>query len=309
MRTLIYDIPAEDDGRPISRLVRSRLGLSYHLFAQLKLQEAILLDGTPVRANHIAHTGQRLCVRIEEPRRHLSSAPPESIPIEILYRDEDLIVINKPAPLPCQSTQRQRTGTLENRLVHHFAAEGEFVFRPINRLDKGTSGLMAAALHPHAQMLLSEKLHTDDFVREYMALVCGQLSPPAGTVSAPIDKADGATVRREVRPDGKHAVTHYETESFDPARNLSLVKLRLETGRTHQIRVHMAHMGCPVFGDFLYGEESTALPGRFALHSHRLAFTHPLSGCAMSFCVPFPPELSAAAAGLKGAEAAPSERP
>ncbi len=285
MRTLTHIVTAQDDAKPISRVVRSRLGLSYHLFAQLKLRDAILLDGVSVHANHPVREGQQVSVLIDEPVRTCTVVP-EPGPIDIAYRDADILILNKPAPLPCQSSERQSGGTLENRLAYHIPGH---VLRPVNRLDKGTSGLMAVAMHPHAQMLLSKQLHTDAFVREYLAMVCGTPRPLCGIVNAPIGKADGATVRREVRPDGKEAATHYEVLQSGA---LSLVKLRLGSGRTHQIRVHMAHLGCPVFGDFLYGEEDARLPGRFALHSHRIALDQPVTGERLTFEAPLPIELA-----------------
>ena len=286
MRELHYLITTDDSGKPVSRIARGRLSLSYHLFAQLKLQNAVLIDGAPVRANYVVKPGERLTILLPEVRE-MSSAPPEDLPINIVYQDEDLLIIDKPAPLPCQSTDRQRHGTLENRLAHSFG-EG-FVFRPINRLDKGTSGLMATALHPHAQMLLTKQLHTPAFLREYQAVAVGHLPQKEGVIDAPIGKADGATVRREVRQDGKPARTHYRVLS--ECDELSLVALRLETGRTHQIRVHLAHIGCPIYGDFLYGEERCDLPNRFALHSHKISLKHPISGEILSFSSALPPEI------------------
>ena len=161
----------------------------------------------------------------------------------------------------------------------------------MNRLDKGTSGLMAAAMNAHAQMVLSQALHGPGFLREYLALVEGVPPEPRGLVDAPIGKAPGATVRREVQPQGKSARTHYQV--LATGRDLSLVRLRLETGRTHQIRVHMAYLGCPVLGDFLYGRECPSLPGRFALHSARIALTHPQTGALLDFSAPLPPQLQA----------------
>ena len=130
-------------------------------------------------------------------------------------------------------------------------------------------------------LLLQNMLHTDAYVREYLALAVGRVEPESGTIDAPIGKADGATVRREVRVDGKRAVTHYETVAR--GENYTLLRVRLETGRTHQIRVHLQFIGHPIAGDFLYGEEDARLPGRFALHSARLMLTHPVTRERMAF--------------------------
>ncbi|NCB05540.1 MAG: RluA family pseudouridine synthase, partial [Clostridia bacterium] len=149
--------------------------------------------------------------------------------------------------------------------------------------------LMVVALHPHAQQLLQRALHTEAFAREYLAVCDGCPPQSEGTVDLPIAKAEGATIRREISPDGQEAVTHYRV--LERTKSRSLVWLRLETGRTHQIRVHMAALGCPVTGDFLYGREVAALPQRFALHSHRLCLNHPATGKRMEWVSPLPQTL------------------
>ena len=163
------------------------------------------------------------------------------------------------------------------------------MFRPLNRLDKGTSGLMCAAKNAHAYQLMQRTLHTGDYLRQYLAVVCGRLEG-SGVVDAPIAKEDAATVRRVVDFEkGKPAVTRWESQGV--FGEYSLVRLTLETGRTHQIRVHMAHLGHPVAGDFLYGTELACLPGRFALHSARIRLTHPMTGEVLEITSPLPEEL------------------
>ena len=207
-------------------------------------------------------------------------AVPAEGDVNVVYEDEDILIVDKSAPLACMSGAHHPDDALENRLAWRYRGEN-YVFRPVNRLDKGTSGLMAVARHAHAQQVLQNMLHTDAYVREYLALAVGRVEPERGTIDAPIGKADGATVRREVRADGKRAVTHYETVLR--GENYTLLRVRLETGRTHQIRVHLQHIGHPIAGDFLYGEEDARLPGRFALHSARLRLTHPVTGERMAF--------------------------
>ncbi len=286
MRTLTHLVSLEDDGRLIKRVIRSRLLLSHRAFSEVKAANGMLLDGEAVHANRTVKAGQTITVRL--PEEDASGVLPEDLPVEIVYQDKDMLVVNKPAPLACQSSPQKQGGTLENRLAHLFLDEA-FLFHPVNRLDKGTSGLMVVARHGHAQARLTQALHSGDFVREYLAVVSGRPPLEKGVVDAPIGKADGATIRREVREDGRRAVTHYETVGIYGA--LSLVRLRLETGRTHQIRVHLRHMGCPVFGDFLYGEEDARLPGRFALHSGYLAVCQPLTGERIALSAPLPGEL------------------
>ena len=261
-------LPA-DDGRKIKFYVRGAMGVSYGQFASLKMREGMRVNGVPVHANHILRTGDRVEVAIEETGSSL--AEPVAGEVDVRYEDDMLMILNKPAPLACQSSSRNAAPALENFLMARYGAG--FVFRPLNRLDKGTSGLMCAAKNAHAYQLMQRTLHTGDYLRQYLAVVCGRLEG-SGVVDAPIAKEDAASVRRVVDYEkGKPAVT------------------RLETGRTHQIRVHMAHLGHPVAGDFLYGTELACLPGRFALHSARIRLTHPMTGEVLEITSPLPEEL------------------
>ncbi len=283
IKTLSYLVPPEDDGRLLRRLVRGRMGVSNHVFSSLKMLGGVTVDGVPARADQKISAGQVIRLVLEDTQ---SGVEPDPTPVDAVYEDDDILIVNKPAPLPCQSSSRQEGMALENRLAARYGEP--YVFRPVNRLDKGTSGLMAVARHAHAQMVLTRSLHSDEFLREYLAVVVGRPPSGEGAVDAPIAKADGATVRREVSPDGKPARTHYRL--LEARDGLSLLQLRLETGRTHQIRVHMQHLGCPVWGDFLYGTETRELPGRFALHSFRMSLRHPLTDAPLRFVAPPPPQ-------------------
>ena len=287
MRVISKIVPIEDDGRLFWRIARG-MGVSGHQLARAKVINGLLLNGEPVHADRRVNAGQTVAVVLTDDEPAFSAVP-ENKPVDILYQDEDVIVINKEAPLATQSSPRQADNTLENRLAYIYRDEPCFIFRPVNRLDKGTSGLMAAAKHQHAQLALSSQLH-GQFVREYLAILDGVPKEERFTVDAPIAKAAGATVKREVAAGGKESRTH--ALLLCKKDGLALVRLRLETGRTHQIRVHMAHIGCPVLGDFLYGKEHPLLKERFALHSAYMSFIHPISGKKLSFFAPLPAELS-----------------
>ena len=295
-KEIVYTITEADEGRLVKHIAKGRMGLSHRQFTSAKFRDGgVTLDGQRAIASDSVHVGQVLMVRLREDG---SAHAHVDKPVDIVYEDEDIFVVNKPAPLPTQSSERQTGDTLEARMLPLL---GGRAFRPTNRLDKGTSGLMLVAKHPLSQAVLQKQLHTPSFVREYLAIVEGVPSPEKGVVDAPIGKADGATVRREVRADGKEARTHYEVKAVHGG--LSLVRLRLETGRTHQIRVHMAHMGCPVYGDFLYGTERDDLPGRFALHSAFVSFVHPASSQTLCFEQPLPEELASLLSGEPKADA------
>ena len=291
MREIEYTVAPEDDSREVKRVIRTRMGVSHRQLGSLKAANGVRVNGEPVHANYVVHAGERIALSL--PEEPTGAAEDCEGPVDIVYEDDDLMVLNKEAPLACQSSDRQPKHSLENRLAYLFEQRGQpFLFRPVNRLDRGTSGLMVAAKHAHAQNLLQAQLHTPDFRREYLAILAGSPPQEQGTVDAPIAKADGATVRRCVRPEtegGKPSVTEYRV--LLRHEDLTLVRLRLQTGRTHQIRVHMSYLGCPVLGDFLYGAEDDRLPGRFALHSAFLRLIHPLTGRELAFEQPLPPEL------------------
>lgn len=285
-----YTITATDAGRKLRDILRQVMGVSYTAMKSAKWDGRITVDGIPTPVDAIVRTGQTVCIcfKASTPAYQLK---PYALPLVIPYEDEHLYVIDKPAPLASQSSANHPDDALENALYAHLGCPADFVYRPVNRLDKGTSGLMLVAKDGHAQHMLQKMLHTDAFSRQYFAVVEGHLPAKQGLIDAPIGKEDAASIRRLVRADGKPSVTHYEV--VEEGERRSLVRLRLETGRTHQIRVHMAHLGCPVCGDFLYGTELPELPGRFALHSTELTLTHPLTMEGLHIVSPLPEKLKA----------------
>ena len=287
MAILRYTVAERDDGRILKRVIRSEMGVSAHLLASAKAQGAITVNGEIRYADRKVFAGDVIEIAMED----RGEAPePQEGPVDIVFMDDDIIIVNKPAPLPSVSSPRQSIETLENRMAHYFRDEPNYTYRPVNRLDKGTSGLMVIARHQHAQNRMQALLHTDAFIRTYRAVVEGIPDPVSGTIDRPIGKADGATVKRVIDPvNGKPSVTIYETERTGNGR--ALVRIRLMTGRTHQIRVHMSSIGHPVTGDFLYGTEIPELPGRFALHSSGIDLIHPMTGEKLHFETPLPDEL------------------
>ena len=281
-------ITAAEDGRRLRDILRQVMGVSYSAMKSAKWDGRITVNGIATPVDAFVRQGQTVCIHFKD-TAPVYEVKPYDIPLVIPYEDEHLYVIDKPAPLASQSSANHPDDALENALFAHLGCPADFVYRPVNRLDKGTSGLMIVAKDAHAQHRLQKMLHSDDFARQYLAVVEGHLPAKSGVIDAPIGKEDAASIRRLVRDDGKPSVTHYEV--LEERNGRSLVKLRLETGRTHQIRVHMAHLGCPVCGDFLYGTELPELPGRFALHSHELTLTHPLTMEGLHIVSPLPEKL------------------
>lgn len=290
MRRLELNITQENAGARVDTLLRKHLHLSGTVIRRVKwLEDGILVDGARVNTRVIPKPGQVLSVRLSDPERlgGVVGAPGE---LDIVYEDEDIIVLNKAAGVSVHPGPGHYDDTLGNFLVRYYEETGqEADFHPVHRLDRGTSGLLVVAKHPHAQERLKEQLHTPDFCRVYLAVCEGVPEPDSGVIDAPLGPVEGSLMAQQVRPDGKPARTHYQT--LCTANGRSLLRLELETGRTHQIRVHMAHMGHPLVGDFLYGTEDHSLIVRTALHSHMLLFCHPVTGQEMQFELSLPADM------------------
>lgn len=296
MSRICREAGPQDEGKRLGRFVLGAMNVSHRCFAQLKNENGVLVNDEPSHADRLLHAGDTVTLLLpEDEGREDVTVTPEEGEAPIVWQDDFLYVVDKPAPLPCQCSCRQAGGTLENRLAWRFRDEPGFLFRPVNRLDKGTSGLMAAARDRHMCQLMQARLHTEDYVREYLAVAVGHMEGE-GTFDWPMRKADGASIARLVDLErGARAVTHYKV--MQPGEKYSLVRLRLETGRTHQIRVHLRYAGHPVAGDFLYGEELACLPGRFALHASRIRFRHPLTNEMIELFSPLPRELASLVSG------------
>ena len=290
MRRLELPITAELAGIKVDTLLKKRLGLSGTVVRRVKwLPEGILLDGVRVNTRVCPVEGQVLSVQLSDPERR-SGIVPAPGEVNIVYEDEDVIVLNKAPGLSVHPGPGHFSDTLGNFLLYYYDQSGqECDFHPVHRLDRGTSGLMVAAKHPHAQEVLKNQLHTEDFRREYLAVCEGVPSPAEGTVDAPLGPKPGSLVEQWVTPEGKSARTHYRVLEVNKGR--ALLHLKLDTGRTHQIRVHMAHLGHPLTGDFLYGTEDHDLIPRPALHSAFLSFRHPVSGEKLNFSIPLPKDM------------------
>ena len=289
-RRMELTVTPELAGARVDTLLKRCLHLSGTVVRRIKwLEDGILLDGVRVNTRCLPRAGQVLSVRLSDPERR-SGIVPAPGPLDIVYEDEDLVVVNKAAGVPVHPGPGHFSDTIGNFLLHYYDLTGvEADFHPVHRLDRGTSGLLAVAKHAHAQEVLKGQLHTPAFRRLYLAVCQGAPEPPAGVVDAPLGPKPGSLVEQMVRPDGKPARTRYETLAVYGDR--ALLRLELDTGRTHQIRVHMAYLGRPLTGDFLYGEEDRQLIPRPALHSWRLSFQHPISGRELTFTASMPADM------------------
>ena len=287
MPELSHLVLPEEDGWRVTRIIRDTLQVSSSQFKSARWNGQLLVDGQPAHAKDVVHAGQTVTLVPSEaaPCYH---PEPWDIPLTIPYVDDDLLVVDKPAGMTAHASNfLPDTPTVAGALAYQRGAD--FIFHVVNRLDKGTTGLMAVAKSGYIHDRLRRTLHTDGFYREYRAVCVGCPKPPAGTIDAPISRDETSAVRRMVRSDGQRAVSHYEVLS--KRDGLSFVKLRPETGRTHQLRVHMAHIGCPLAGDWLYGTEDPDLIPRPALHAYALALTHPVTGTHLYFTAPIPADM------------------
>ncbi|MCI8422954.1 MAG: RluA family pseudouridine synthase [Lawsonibacter sp.] len=290
-RRLELTVTAELAGTRVDTLLQKRLGLSGTVVRRVKwLEDGILVDGIRVNTRFCPAVGQVLSVRLSEPERR-SGIVPASGELDCVYEDEDILILNKAPGVSVHPGPGHYADTLGNYLIDYYEkTRQEADFHPVHRLDRGTSGLLVTAKHPHAQEVLKKQLHTPAFRRVYLAVCQGIPENWTGVIDAPLGPRPGSLMEQMVRPDGKSARTKYGVLRQWGGR--ALVSLELETGRTHQIRVHMAHIGHPLTGDYLYGTEEPEVIGRPALHAGYLSLLHPITGEKLQFSVPLPEDMA-----------------
>ena len=289
MAVITRTILPEEDGATVRHILRATLHFSSHAVSRLAHGgDCIFVNGFPIHTPHILRAGDVLAVETEDRRPPKSAVTPGPWPLPVVWEDGHLLIVNKPAGMTAHASNfLPGTPTVAGALAWERGAD--FIFHPVNRLDKGTTGLMVIAKSGYVHDLLRRVLHTETFRREYRAVCLGCPQPERGTVDAPIGRDETSVVARRVRPDGAPTVSHYEV--LAKGNGLSLLALRPETGRTHQLRVHMAHLGCPLAGDWLYGTEDPELIPRPALHSYQLALVHPVTGERVAVSAPLPEDM------------------
>jgi 23S rRNA pseudouridine1911/1915/1917 synthase len=268
--------------------------LAHHLsqFSRSQLQRWIedghvKVNGEQVKPKYKLVVGDRVTIEPEQPQK--IDLEPENIPLDIVYEDDDVIVVNKPQGMVVHPAPGHPDHTLVNALLYHSplsTINGEFRPGIVHRIDKDTSGLLMVAKNDMAHRSLAAQLKAKTNEREYVALVHGVIKEDAGTIDAPLGRSPKDRKKQAVVADGRHAVTHFKV--LKRYRHYTLVSCRLETGRTHQIRVHMKYIGHPLAGDPLYGPRKT-LPGKGQyLHARLLGFKHPRTGKQLTFTAPLP---------------------
>ena len=287
---VVLTASAEDKGSRIDRYVSENITELTRSGVQGLMEKGlILVNGGEVSKNYKLRGGEEISVEIPEPEP--MDAVPEDIPLDIVYEDEDLLVVNKPKGMVVHPAHGNYTGTLVNALLHHCgnSLSGiNGVIRPgiVHRIDKNTSGLLIVAKNDASHLKLAEQIKEHSFTREYEAVACGYFKDTEGTVDAPIGRHK--TDRKKMcvtTENSRNAVTHYSV--IKQYGGYAHVRLRLETGRTHQIRVHLAYIGHPVLGDAVYGKPFKGIEGQ-CLHARKIGFIHPTTGEYLEFTSELP---------------------
>lgn len=287
MPYLTYTVLPSDEGLSVRDILTAQLHISSSLRKALFRREgAILLNGKGTFLSTTVATDDVLRVDISDPEAP-SPIVPVDFPLTVLWEDEHLLAVDKPAGVTVHGAAlTEEAVTIAGATAHYLCSAAVHV---VNRLDRGTTGVMLIAKSSYMHGRCMELLHTADFCREYRAICEGVPAPACGAIDAPIGRDEASLLRRCVRADGQPAVTEYEVLSV--ANGRALLRLLPQTGRTHQLRLHMAHVGHPLTGDWLYGTEDKTLIGRPALHSYRLCFTHPLTGEVVEVTAPLPEDM------------------
>lgn len=296
---LHYVICENENNVKVSKVLLEKMSISSRLLTKLKMNEKIIVNGEPVFSNYIVHEGDFLTVKLDFLEEDF--IVPEPMNLNILYEDEYILAINKPAGIVVHPSANHLNGTLANGVKDYLKNHKKI--RAINRLDRDTSGIVLFAKNEYVQELMIKKTNIQ---KEYIAIIDGILNKKFGTINKPIQRKKGSIMEREVSEEGQIAITHYkvireleiinsdiEEKSINQRTansQLSVVKIQLETGRTHQIRVHMSYIGAPILGDSLYGNESDII-ARQALHAFHVSFQHPIINQLIDIKAPLPEDM------------------
>lgn len=325
-----YTAKSTDNGKAVKQILKTRMEISERLIKILKYQSKIHLNQKPVFVNAIVTEGDVIEVDIEYDEE-VEDLFPQDIPIDIIYEDDCLIAINKPSDIVVHPTCLHLDGTLANAVAHHMIKKGiAKKIRPVIRLDRNTSGIIIFAKNSFTQEFLIRQMNNNTFLKEYIGIVNGRVENTKGTINLPIERKDGSIMLRHISPSGDKSVTHFET--LETLKHTSLLKFRLETGRTHQIRVHCQAIGHPLLGDTLYPylpvsqpenikshieedkiiyeignaisttpstitqstnySQSPGIIERQALHSYRVEFIHPITKKTLQLVAPIPKDIN-----------------
>lgn len=289
-RTLTYQVTKRDDGMIVRDIIQREFHLVAHDMASAKyeIDHGICVNGEQVMVNRVVRPDDTVTVRLAD--RPSGRIVPAKGSLDILYEDEDLICLNKPAGIVVHPSHGHFADSLGNFLAYYYEMQGEpHEVRTIGRLDKDTSGIIFYGKSRTVCALMLEQTQQKERVKTYLALASGVFEEPAGTIDAPISREYEDKIRRTVREDGDAAVTHYQV--LRQYEKHALVQIRIDTGRTHQIRVHLSYLGHPLLGDVIYGDGPINGLERAALHAYHTTFRQPFSGEAKELTAPIPEDM------------------
>lgn len=273
----------------VKEVLKAEFSMSDRLLLKLKKLDKIYLNGNVTSVNHPVLENDLIECYLDYEEDNSNIVPTE-MPLNIIYEDEAYIVVNKPAGIPVHPSMDHYADSLSNGIAFYFNQIGlKKKIRPVNRLDKDTSGIVIFAKNEYIQECLVRQMKSKEFIKKYIAVVNGNLDNLEGTINAPIARKEGSIIERCVSETGDIAITHYKVLKREP--DFDIVECILETGRTHQIRVHFAYLGHSLLGDTLYGT-SSSLINRQALHAYEVEFTHPLSKKKVKYIATVPEDLN-----------------
>lgn len=286
---LIFKVEANQEKMKLREYLRVVQKLSGRLIKGAALAGRITVNGNRAKLNYVLKTNDEIAFDLV--KEESQNIEPEKMDVDVVYEDSDIIVVNKKPGMVVHPTKSYQSGTLANGLIYYFREKGEnCIVRLVSRLDMDTTGLIIIAKNQFSHMALARDMGKDTFEKSYMAVVHGNMSETKGTINRPIYRPSDDSIKRVVDERGQDSITHFEVmERFKAG---DLVKLTLETGRTHQIRVHLTHLGHPLYGDTLYGiEDDKEYISRQALHAYRLKFPHPRTGKDIELEVGLPEDI------------------
>ncbi|HHY81732.1 MAG TPA: RluA family pseudouridine synthase [Clostridiales bacterium] len=284
-----YTVHEKDNGRTVRSILRNEFGFSNSLIKRFKYHGQVLCNSKPVYMNQIVTCGDivEADIHFEEKSETVKPVPMD---LKILYEDDTVIALDKPPGIIIHPLGRDSENTMANGLMYYFQSKGcQTKIRPVSRLDRDTTGVIVFAKNQFVHEKLTQQMKTGDYHKKYTGIVHGCPAEKKGIINLPISRAPGSIILREVSPSGDPAVTHYEV--VEELKDAAVLHFTLETGRTHQIRVHCREIGHSLIGDTLYSNIPTSLIGRQALHSHMVRFIHPLTGKCIEIISPLPKDM------------------
>lgn len=289
MSVVTYEVGKDGNDIKIRDYMKDNLNLSGRFIRGSAMNRRLRVNGKDVKLNYRLHEGDIIEVTVNaEESQNIEG---EDLNINVIYEDDDLLIVDKPPFMVVHPTKSHPSGTLANGVIHHFRSNNDnSIVRLVSRLDRDTSGLIMIAKNQFSHMNLAKSMEKNQIEKSYLAIIHGKLENNEGTIDLPIGRPTNETIKRAVLEDGQRSITNYKIrESY---RKGALVELLLETGRTHQIRVHLSYVGCPIYGEQLYSEfNDEEFISRQALHAYALTLPHPRTGIILKFKSQIPEDM------------------